>query len=165
MAFLHYDHLSETARVFHRCDEVTSVSFQRSLKPICNCDFSLLCNKDNCSVMDWASHLNTRGGISPSADSMNSMKLVIPLHLNSWKKDSKRCCDTTTAESIHTKDESKRGSAFAFIFGVNWPVQWTSRNDKFHGIHARRISSPVGWLCVGGYLIGFSLRLQRLKIL
>ena len=35
------------------------------------------------------------------------------------KKDSKRCCDTTTPESIHTKDESKRGSAFAFIFGVN----------------------------------------------
>ena len=26
--------------------------------------------------------------------------------------------------SIHTKDDSKRGSAFAFIFGVNWPVQW-----------------------------------------
>ena len=40
------------------------------------------------------------------------------------KKDSKRSCDTTTPESIHTKDESKRGSAFAFIFGVNWPVQW-----------------------------------------
>ena len=35
------------------------------------------------------------------------------------KKDSKQCCDTTTPESIHTKDESKRGSAFAFIFGVN----------------------------------------------
>ena len=35
------------------------------------------------------------------------------------KKDSKRCCDTTMLESIHTKDESKRGSAFAFIFGVN----------------------------------------------
>ena len=35
------------------------------------------------------------------------------------KKDSKRYCDTTTPESIHTKDESKRGSAFAFIFGVN----------------------------------------------
>ena len=35
------------------------------------------------------------------------------------KKDSKRCCDTTTPESIHTKDESKRGSAFVFIFGVN----------------------------------------------
>ena len=36
------------------------------------------------------------------------------------KNDSKRCCDTSTMpESIHTKDESKRGSAFAFIFGVN----------------------------------------------
>ena len=40
------------------------------------------------------------------------------------RTDSKRCCDTTTPESIHTKDESKRGDAFAFIFGVNWPVQW-----------------------------------------
>ena len=39
-------------------------------------------------------------------------------------KHSKRCCDTSTPESIHTKDESKRGSAFAFIFGVNWPIQW-----------------------------------------
>ena len=37
--------------------------------------------------------------------SMNSMKLVIPLHSLYW--------------SIHTKDESKRGTAFAFIFGVN----------------------------------------------
>ena len=36
------------------------------------------------------------------------------------EKDSKRCCDTTTPESIHAKDESKRGSVFAFIFGVNW---------------------------------------------
>ena len=27
--------------------------------------------------------------------------------------------DPTTPESIHTKDESKRGSVFAFIFGVN----------------------------------------------
>ena len=27
--------------------------------------------------------------------------------------------DTITPQSIHTKDESKRGSAFAFIFGVN----------------------------------------------
>ena len=35
------------------------------------------------------------------------------------KKDSKRCSDTTTPQSIHTKDESKCGSAFAFIFGVN----------------------------------------------
>ena len=36
---------------------------------------------------------------------MNSIKLVIPLHSLYW--------------SIHTKDESKRGTAFAFIFGVN----------------------------------------------
>ena len=35
------------------------------------------------------------------------------------KKDSKQCCDTTMPESIHTKDESKCGSAFAFVFGVN----------------------------------------------
>ena len=35
------------------------------------------------------------------------------------KIESKRCCDTTMPESIHTKDESKRCSAFAFIFGVN----------------------------------------------
>ena len=54
---------------------------------------------------------------------MNSTKLVIRLHFISQKKRSKRCCDTTTPESIHTIDESKRGSAFAFIFGVNWPVQ------------------------------------------
>ena len=40
------------------------------------------------------------------------------------KKVSTRCCDTTTPESIHTKDESKRGFAFAFIYGVNWPLQW-----------------------------------------
>ena len=36
---------------------------------------------------------------------VNSMKLVISLHSLYW--------------SIHTKDESKRGIAFAFIFGVN----------------------------------------------
>ena len=41
---------------------------------------------------------------------MNSMKRVIPLHSLYW--------------SIHTKDESKRGSAFAFIFGVNWLRRW-----------------------------------------
>ena len=37
--------------------------------------------------------------------SVNSMKHVIPLH--------------SLYRSIHTKDESKRGIAFAFIFGVN----------------------------------------------
>ena len=36
---------------------------------------------------------------------LNSMKLVIPLHSLYW--------------SIHTKDESKRETAFAFILGVN----------------------------------------------
>ena len=36
---------------------------------------------------------------------ISSMKLVIPLHSLKW--------------SVHTKDESKRGTAFAFIFGVN----------------------------------------------
>ena len=40
------------------------------------------------------------------SQSLNSMKLVIPLHELYW--------------SIHTKDESKRGTAFAFIFCVNW---------------------------------------------
>ena len=39
------------------------------------------------------------------SSTMNSMKLVIPLHSLYW--------------SIHTKDESKRGTAFASIFGVN----------------------------------------------
>ena len=48
------------------------------------------------------------------------MKLVIPLHFLSWKKDSKRCCDTTTSESIHTGDASS-------LMNV--------RNDNFHGIH------------------------------
>ena len=35
------------------------------------------------------------------------------------KKDSKRRSDTTTPESIHTKDGSKSSSTFAFIFCVN----------------------------------------------
>ena len=55
----------------------------------------------------------------PLSHCMNSMKLVIPLHFISLKKDSKRCCDTTTPESTHIKDESKRNSTFAFIFGEN----------------------------------------------
>ena len=49
-----------------------------------------------------------RCSIFPSlatARHMNSMKFVIPLHSLYW--------------SIHTNDESKRGTAFAFIFGVN----------------------------------------------
>ena len=42
--------------------------------------------------------------------SMNYMKLAIPLHSLHW--------------SIHTKDESKHGTAFAFTFGVNWLWRW-----------------------------------------
>ena len=40
------------------------------------------------------------------------------------QKDAKQCCDATMPESIHIKDESKRGIAFALIFGVTWPLQW-----------------------------------------
>ena len=50
---------------------------------------------------------------------MNSMKLVIPLHLFDEKKTLNNAVTTTTPESINTKDESKRGFTFAFIFGVN----------------------------------------------
>ena len=50
-------------------------------------------------VQGWNSKLQVTWSV------MNSMKLVIPLQLLDW--------------SIHTKDESKRGTAFAFIFGVN----------------------------------------------
>ena len=77
----------------------------------------------------------TRKSVRMGWKYMSSMKLAIPLYFISWKKESKWCRDTTTPESIHTKDESKRGSAFGFIFGVNWPVLWMWRNDKFHGIH------------------------------
>ena len=101
-------------------------------------------------------------------------KLVIPSRFISWKTHFLMLAESgilpnMTPESIHTKDESKRGFAFAFIFGVNWPVQWmqsvitliifwqnalpanirkwvhswnkTWRNDKFHGRH-------VSLLCV-----------------
>ena len=47
---------------------------------------------------------------------MNSMKLVIPLHSWYW--------------SIHTKDESKRVPAFAFIFGVNWLMEFMCWSDS-----------------------------------
>ena len=61
---------------------------------------------------------------------MNYMKFVIPLHSLYW--------------SIHTKDESKRGTAFAFIIGVNW--LWccgvtASFGVFFHGIHTLLFSS------------------------
>ena len=56
------------------------------------------------SVLPWANMC--KSGTYCRQHIMNSMKLVIPLHSLYW--------------SIHTKDESKHGTAFAFIFGVNW---------------------------------------------
>ena len=58
----------------------------------------------------WANHFlgclgRAEEEIPNAGQIMNSMKLVIPLYSLYW--------------SIHTKDESKRGIAFAFIFGVN----------------------------------------------
>ena len=46
-----------------------------------------------------------------------------PVTFHFMKEDFKRCCDTTTPESIYNKDESIRGSALIFIFGVNCLVQ------------------------------------------
>ena len=63
------------------------------------------------------------------------------------KKRLQTMCDTKTPESIHTKDESKRGIAFAFIFGVNWPVQWMQRNDKFQSQQTKssQFNSHLKW--------------------
>ena len=76
------------------------------------------------SVTDIRSHLDDTCSVLPRL-----MLLVVMGHefhetchsvtFYFVKKDSKRCCNTTVPESIHTKDESKRSSAFAFIFGVN----------------------------------------------
>ena len=113
--------------------------------------------------------------MSHNTQTMNSMKLVIPLYFISWKKKTPNDAVTPQQQSqfifilyilfyvlfykiitdyifvnfdvknlivfvmtwifiiwsikpfrirIHTKDESKHCSVFAFIFGVNWPVQW-----------------------------------------
>ena len=64
---------------------------------------------------------------------MHSMKLVIPLYWKYW--------------SIYTKDESKRGTAFAFIFGVNW--LWrrdvtTSFGVSFHEIKCYYFAGVLG---------------------
>ena len=62
---------------------------------------------------------------------MNSMKLVIPLHSIYW--------------SIHTKDESKRGTAFAFFFGVNW--LWRCGVTASFGVFYREIKcNAYFWL-------------------
>ena len=35
----------------------------------------------------------------------------------------------------HSNIRVKHGSAFAFIFGVNWREEWMYWDDKIHGIH------------------------------
>ena len=60
-------------------------------------------------------------------DIMNSMQtcnsVTFYFMKNSFPDISMKCISpnmmSVDMESIHTKDESKRGSAFAFIFGVN----------------------------------------------
>ena len=53
-------------------------------------------------------------------------------------------------ESIHTKDESKRGTAFAFIFGVNW--LWrrgvtASFGVFFHEMRCSGMTSFMEFMC------------------
>ena len=70
---------------------------------------------------------------------MNSKKLVIPLHTLHW--------------SIHTKDESKRGTAFAFIFGVNllWRCGITVSFGVFlHETKCDRMTSFMEFMCTEG---------------
>ena len=52
---------------------------------------------------------------------MNSMKVFIPLLY--W--------------SIHTKDEGKHGTAFAFIFGVNWLWRSGGIHDMCTSLHSK----------------------------
>ena len=54
-----------------------------------------------------------------AADLIGRLKSREILMFVCLQKDAKECCDATTPESIHTKDESKRESAFAVIFCVN----------------------------------------------
>ena len=64
-----------------------------------------------------------------SSVKMNSMKLVIPL--NSWYW------------SIHTKDESKHGTAFAFIFDVNW--LWHCGVTALYGVFFNEMEWQISW--------------------
>ena len=72
---------------------------------------------------------------------MNSMKLVIHLHSLYW--------------SIHTKDESKRGTAFAFIFGVNW--LWRCGVTASFGVFFHEIKCDgmkISWNSCSGTSLG-----------
>ena len=57
------------------------------------------------------------------------------------KRDSKRCFDITTPESIHSKDESKRGSVFAFILSES--IESTTAHQLQIGVRM----SPGHVLC------------------
>ena len=72
---------------------------------------------------------------------MNSMKLVIRLYSLYW--------------SIHTKDESKRGTAFAFIFGVNWLWRCgvtASFGVFFHELKCNGMTSFMEFMLIDGKL-------------
>ena len=49
---------------------------------------------------------------------MNSIKLVFPLHLISWKKDSKRCCDTKRQSQFTPK--MKANAASRLLSSLVW---------------------------------------------
>ena len=76
---------------------------------------------------------------------MNSMRLVIPLDSLYW--------------SIHTKDESKRGTAFAFIFGVNW--LWRCGVTASFGVffHEKRCNGMTSFM---EFMIGSWHQLKKL---
>ena len=51
--------------------------------------------------------------------------------------------------SIHTKDETKRGTEFAFIFGVNWLCRWgatASLGVFFHEIRCNGMTSSMEFM-------------------
>ena len=67
--------------------------------------------------------------------------------------ETRKSCQTMlwwiNAKSIHTEDESKCGIAFAFIFGLNWPVQWVQSSivASHHclGTSRRRANIKISW--------------------
>ena len=83
---------------------VTFVTFEQGMRSdtnFLNPDISMTWSERSRTAYDCKMKVEERR----NKTCINSMKLSIPLHSLYW--------------SIHTKDESKRGTAFAFIFGVN----------------------------------------------
>ena len=95
-----------SASIFEKYFAATIDSFQDAVKCLsefaCNAAFPDTSMEAIRLIRSCAKYVAEKPQVSML---MNSMKFVIPLHSLYW--------------SIHTKDESKRGSAFAFIFGVN----------------------------------------------